>query len=191
MINKICVYSSSSDAVKQIYFDEAEKLGILIAQNSYTLVYGGANVGLMGKIAESVYLNKGKVIGIMPEALTDKGITFDKADELIVTKNMYERKATMAKLSDAFIALPGGFGTLEELLEILTHRQLLFHNKPVVLINTDNYYYKLIEVFEHIYNENFAKPDYREMYYLAPDAVSAINYIKNYKPVALVNKWYK
>ena len=190
MSKNICVYCSSSDAVRSVYFETARELGGLISKRQHTLVYGGASVGLMGEVA--IYSHKGgaKVIGIMPEGLADKGISYEKADQFIVTKNMRERKEKMESLSDAFISLPGGFGTLEEILEILTLKQLQFHNKAVVIINTDGFYDDLINMFEYIYKEHFAKPDYRSLYFIAKDAKEAIDYIENYKPVQLASKWY-
>lgn len=190
MGKNICVYCSSSDAVDEVYFETARSLGNLIALKGHNLVYGGATVGLMGALADSAYDNNARIIGIMPEALMSKGITFNKADEFIITKDLRDRKARMEAVSDAFIALPGGFGTLEEILEILTLKQLQIHNKPVILINTDNFYDSLFDLFEKIYDKHFAKSDYRSLYYITEDADSAISYIESYTPPQLTSKWF-
>lgn len=191
MSKKVCVYSSSSDAIEKIYFDSARQLGKMLAENNHTLIYGGASVGLMGEVAKAIHDNGGKVIGIIPEGLNDKGITYNLADELVVTKDMRERKARMEVESDAFVVLPGGFGTLEEALEILTLKQLSFHNKAVVFINTNGYYDKLIDMFEQIYSNNFAKEEYKKMYHITSDVAEAVSYIENYTPPKLIPKWYK
>lgn len=190
MPKKICVYSSSSDAVKPVFFETAMSLGSLIAKGNHQLIYGGASVGLMGEIAKAAHSNNGYVIGVMPEGLANKGISFENCNEFIVTKDMRDRKATMEDISDAFIALPGGFGTLEELLEIMTGKQLSFHNKAIVLINTDGFYDKLLELFEQIYSLNFAKSVYKNLYYVAEDAEKAVSFIENYVPPKIEQKWY-
>jgi hypothetical protein len=190
MEKAICVYCSSSDAVDKIYFETAKKLGELIPENGYNLVFGGSEVGLMGELVKSVYASKGKITGIVPKFIKENCKTFEYADEMIVTNNLRDRKALMEENADAFVALPGGFGTLEEILEVLTLKQLGYHNKPVIFINTDGFYDKLIELFEHLYAKHFAKPGSREMYYIAQNAEDAIQYILNYKPQTLISKWY-
>lgn len=186
----ICVFSSSSDAVPRVFFEATKELGRLISQNGYTLVYGGAQVGLMGEVAKAVHDHNGYVIGVIPEKLNKAGITYKKTDELVITKDMRERKSFIENKSDAFIALPGGFGTLEELTEIITLKQLGYHNKPVVILNVDNYYSPLLKTFEHIYECKFAKIEYKQLYFVADNPESAIEYIKNYKPLNQVNKWF-
>jgi len=189
-VKNVCVFSSSSDAILEVFFDATRALGALIAQNGYNLVFGGANVGLMGEIARSVHENKGYVIGVIPEKLDKAGITYKKNDNLVITKDMRERKAFIEENSDAFIALPGGFGTLEELAEIITLKQLGYHNKPIVILNIADYYLPLMNAFEHIYGYKFAKPEYKQLYFVANDAASAIEYIKNYKPLNQISKWF-
>lgn len=189
-MKNICVYCSSSSAVSQDYFREAFNMGKCIGENNYTLVYGGVSVGLMGEIAHSVYINGGKIISVIPESIKNKGITYDKADFIIYTKSLRERKAVMEYKSDAFIALPGGFGTLEEVMEILTLKQLQLHNKPVIFINTNGFYDNLLGFFNTIYKENFAKSVYQNLYSIVSDAESAIKVLQNYDPVELGSKWY-
>lgn len=185
----ICVYCSSSDAISPDFFDIADELGALIAGSGYGLIYGGGNIGLMGRIAKSVHRHAGHVVGVIPKFMHERKLTYELVDELVLTDTMRERKAEMEARADAFIGLPGGFGTLEEMLEVLTLKQLGRHNKPIVFVNARNFYNGLEEVFEHIYRERFARPDYRSLYHFAPDAVSAIAYIENYQPLALNSKW--
>lgn len=187
----ICVYCSSSDAISPDFFDIAEELGRLIAGSGYGLIYGGGNIGLMGRIAKSVHQHGGRVVGVIPRFLHEADLTYLPADELVVTDNMRERKAEMESRADAFVGLPGGFGTLEEMLEVLTLKQLGRHNKPIVFVNARGFYNGLEDVFEHIYRERFAKPDYRCLYHFADDAVDAISYIENYEPLVLDTKWFK
>jgi uncharacterized protein (TIGR00730 family) len=191
MRRTICVFCSSSDAVDSIFFETATEMGALISQRNYDLVYGGAQIGLMGALARAAHQNGGKVIGVIPESLRRvQGIAYEAADELVVTRDLRERKAVMEARSDAFVGLPGGFGTLEEILEILTLKQLALHAKPIVLVNTNGFYDPLIQLFERIYQERFAKPDYRQLYHIAPDAASVFPYLEAYRPLPLQSKWF-
>lgn len=187
----ICVFASSSDAVNRDYFDAARELGRFIGERGYTLVYGGTNVGLMGEIAVSVQDNGGKVIGVIPWFIRDEGISNSSADQLIVTADMYERKRVMEEMSDAFFALPGGFGTLEEIFEVLTLKQLKRHNKPIVFYNTRRFYDTLFDFFERIYDEKFAKQTYKETYYITSDPQDALSYLENYSPSEIPDKWFR
>ncbi len=184
----ICVYCSSSNAVAPVFFEAAEVLGRYIARRGDTLIYGGADIGLMGALAHAAKDGGGRVVGIMPERLAAEPITFAAADEFIVTRDMRERKARMEALADAFFVLPGGFGTLEELAEILTLRQLGEHMKPIVLLNIRGFYDPLIALFEHYYREGFAKP-WRELYYVTGDVQAAFDYLDQYEPVMPPRKW--
>lgn len=184
----ICVYCASSNAVAPTHFAAARTLGRHIAQRGDTLVYGGADVGLMGALARAVKDGGGRVIGIMPELITAERISFTDADEFIVTRDMRERKARMAALADVFLVLPGGFGTLEELAEILVLRQLREHTKPIVLLNVEGFYEPLIALFEHYYREGFAKP-WRELYHVSDDVEGAFDYLDHYAPVPAPDKW--
>ncbi len=186
----ICVFCSSSNAVEKSYFNEATRLGERLSSGGHHLVYGGSNVGLMHEIALTVKKAGSKVTGVIPVRIHDKGLGAEIADELIITKDMSERKQTMADRSDAFIALPGGFGTLEEILEVITLKQLQYHNKPIVFINTNGFYDKLVGFFEVLYESYFAKPDYRDYYYMAADAEDALSYIENYTAPDFKDKWY-
>ncbi len=187
----ICVYCSSSDAVDPDFFNFTKELGKSIVENNYGLVYGGGNIGLMGVLARSVKENNGKVVGVIPKALHEKGLSFKESDKLIITKDLRERKAIMEEYAHAFISLPGGFGTLEEILEILTLKQLKFHNKAIVFLSCRNFYDSLKESFEHIYYEKFAKEDYKKLYCFSDSIKETMEYINKYKPVELADKWYK
>lgn len=186
----ICVFSSSSNAIAPAYFQEAEWLGKLIGDNGHTLVNGGANVGLMEAVTVSAAMAGAKTIGIIPERFIRRSLASENAHQIITTKDMQERKSRMREISDAFIALPGGFGTLEEILEVLTLRQLSYHSKPVVFINTNNFYKYLLKQFEISYSEQFAKEIYRDIYFAASDAGEAINYIQQFQPTEIDTKWF-
>ncbi len=190
MIKTVCVFSSSSSAVNSIYRDTATDLGIKLGQEGFDLIFGGADVGLMGVIARATQNNGSNVIGVIPRSLMEKGIAYQEADELIISKNLRDRKEIMESKSDAFIALPGGFGTMEEIIEILTIKQLQLHNKPIVFLNTNSYYDNLIAQFDTVYQENFAKKEYKELYHVSKSVDNAINYIKNYAPKQLPSKWF-
>lgn len=190
MSKSICVYCASSDAVSPAFFQVANDLGALIAKNGYTLVYGGGNNGLMGALAISTHKHGGRVVGVIPKFLRDFGVAYEESNELIVTADMRERKAIMESRADAFIGLPGGFGTLEEMFEIINRKQLRLHAKPIVFLNTDGFYDGLRDVFEHMYNEQFAKPHCRQLYCFTPDASSAISCIQDYEPPVLDVKWF-
>jgi len=191
MIKNICVFCSSSDVLADVFNQEAHALADLLLLESYNLIYGGARVGLMGLLAKKMVNGNGHVTGVIPELIFNKNIAESTISQLIVTEDMKSRKAKMAELSDAFIALPGGFGTLEELIEIITLKQLEYHHKPIVIVNTNGFYTKLLEFFDVFYEHEFAKSDYKLLYYVANDSLDAIKYLKNYKPGNIVSKWYK
>ena len=176
-IKSICVFCGSSESVDDGYKVVATELGRAIGKKGIDLVYGGASIGLMGCVARGVHEEKGKVIGILPEFFRTKDIEYLDADELIVTKDMRERKAKMDERSDAFIVLPGGVGTLEEAIEILSMRQLKLSDKPLVFINTQGFYDKLNDNFVSMIDLNFAKENIRNMYAMTPDYTSALEYI--------------
>lgn len=188
---KICVFASSSNALAPVYVDEAIRLARLIGENDQTLVNGGANVGLMHEMLETARKAGAHTIGIIPEKLKGHNLVSEHAAELHVTPDMMERKALMREVSDAFVALPGGFGTLEEILEVITLKQLDYHNKAIVFLNTNGFYDDLFRQFERSFDENFAKTAYRDLYFIAQNSDEAIDYLKSYTPPTPVNKWYK
>ena len=187
----ICVFSSSSNAINNVYFQEAEKLGKLIAKGNHTLINGGANVGLMEAVTIAASQAGAKTIGIIPEKLIGRSLVSENSHEVVITLDMQDRKSRMREISDAFIALPGGFGTLEEILEVITLRQLSYHTKPIVFINTNHFFDYLFKQFEVSYHEMFAKEIYRELYFVAKTAEEALEFIANYNPVELDSKWFQ
>ena len=190
MIRSVCVFSSSSDAVAPHYLEAAAALGALLAQRKLTLVYGGGKVGLMGAVARAVHANGGRVIGVIPHYLRKEEVAYEASDELIITQDLRERKAIMESRADAFVALPGGFGTLEEILEILTLKQLETHAKPVVFINTNGFFKPLLALFEQLFREQFAKADYRAHYHVASVPRDVFAHFDGYQPPPKVGKWF-
>ncbi len=188
---RICVFCSSSNAIPELYFDEANKLGKLIGDFGHEIIYGGATVGLMHTVAEAARKAGARSVGIIPESIHQKRLSSPLDHEQIITPNMRERKYLMRKRSDAFIALPGGFGTLEEILEVVTLKQLQYHNKPIVFINTDGFYDSLFAQFERAYRDSFSKVDYKSTYFIAADSDEAFAYIHNYQPTELAAKWFE
>jgi uncharacterized protein (TIGR00730 family) len=155
----VCVFCGSSKGVSPVYAEAAEELGRLIPQHGMNLVYGGGNVGLMGIVADAVMDSGGKVIGIIPDFLLKREVGHRGITELEVVESMHERKKRMADLADAFIALPGGWGTLEELSEVLTWRQLGLIKNPIALLNINNFFDPLIEQMRRMVQEGFVKPE--------------------------------
>lgn len=187
----ICVFSSSSNAIADIYINDAVELARLIGQSGYCLINGGSNVGTMDVITREANKNGAKTIGIIPEKLRDFNLASDHAHEIIVSGDMMERKYKMREMADAFIALAGGFGTLEEILEVITLKQLGYHHKAIVFINSNGFYDDLFRQFEKSFDEKFAKESYRRLYYIANGASDAMRYIDNYQPEETVNKWFE
>ncbi len=182
-IESVCVYCSSSNAVAPHYFEVAAEAGRILAGRGLRLVYGGGAVGLMGELARSVHRHGGSVLGVIPEALREiEGVAYDAADEMIITRTMQERKAIMYTRADAFLVLPGGFGTLEEFMEVLTLKQLRYHHKPIALVSTRGFFDPLIGVFEHFFRQGFANPRYRSLYYLADEPADAVDYLIQAEP---------
>lgn len=171
---QICVYCASSNNVPTRYFDVARALGSGLARRGWSLVYGGGSVGLMGALAVAVQANGGTVIGVIPQALLDREVAYLQADELLVTTTLRQRKQLMDDHADAFIALPGGFGTLEELLEIMTLRQLGYHDKPILIINTAGYFDPLLAQFARIFEEGFSHSDNQGLYVVVESGEEAL-----------------
>ena len=162
-MRSICVYCGSSEDIDPVYRQAAKDLGRLIAEQGDQLVYGGGSVGLMGDCARAVHEFGGRVVGVIPESLTSAEIAYHNADELIVTNTMRERKQIMDDRADAFVVLPGGFGTLEELAEILVLKILGYTDRPLIVVNPDGFYDPLHELFEHFVEHEFAKPKHLEL----------------------------
>lgn len=157
-IRSVTVYCSSAGKVDRVYFDAAGELGKRIAQENWQLVYGGNDCGCMGALANAARAAGGKVIGVTPQVLVDEGIADGQCHELIVTPDMRQRKALLEQRGDAFITLPGGLGTLEEIFEILVGRTLGLHDKPIILLNVNRFYDPLIEMIRHGIEQRFIRP---------------------------------
>lgn len=185
MPQTITVYCSSSDAVATVYKQAAHGLGTLIAQHGYNLVYGGSRRGLMGVVSQAAFDAGGTVVGVLPELFQAARLGHNEAIELIITDGMRARKALMEDRADAFIALPGGYGTLEEVLEVITNKQLQLHTKPIVLLNTADYYTPLLAQWDRGVDEQFIRPEFRDLAYVATTPAEALTYIGSYTPPLL------
>ena len=168
----------------------AREIGAEVDRRKLRLVYGGTDVGLMGVVAKSAKDAGAEVVGVIPEAIRAMGIASQRDDELVVTPDVRTRKAVMEDRADAFIALPGGFGTLEELLEAITHRQLRYHNKPIVLLNAAGFYDPLAALFEELFQHGFAKPVYRSLYAIAQTPAEAVEMALTATAEPLPTKWF-
>jgi uncharacterized protein (TIGR00730 family) len=181
-IRTVTVYCSSSSALAAHFYAAGDELGRAIAANDWKLIYGGNSVGLMKTVADSVRAAGGKVIGVTPKIFVDKGICDDGCDELIVTESMRDRKHQLEQRGDAFIALPGGLGTFEEIFEIIVGRQLAFHNKPIVLMNIAGYWDPMLAMIDSAIAQKFIKPKARELYFVAQDVPQAVDFLRSYIP---------
>ena len=186
---RICVYCSSSNDLHEKFYIFSKELGEKIAKNGYDMVYGGTTVGMMGVIASSAQNKGAHVIGVIPERIAGFGLKNLELSEIVITKDMRERKATMEKYSDIFIAAPGGFGTFEEIFEIIVAKQLGYHNKPVIFLNFNNYYGNMLKMFDTVYKNNFAKQEMKELYYVTDNIDDMFDYISSYKPNEYVLKY--
>lgn len=187
-VKALCVYCGSNVGARAVYSDAAETLGRTLAGKSIGLVYGGAAKGLMGRLADSVLAAGGQVRGVIPHALMAKEIAHPGLTELHVVNTMHERKAMMAELSDGFVALPGGFGTLEETIEIVTWAQLRFHQNPCGLLNVDGFFDHLLAYLDHAEAEGFLKPEHRRMLLVEEEPAVLIECFERYRAPA-TEKW--
>jgi uncharacterized protein (TIGR00730 family) len=171
----ICVYCSSSNAIADRYPPVADALGREIASRGHRLVYGGGAVGLMGVLAKAAHEEGGNVTGVIPSKLQDReGIAYE-ADELIVTDTMRERKGIMFKKADAFVVLPGGYGTLEEFMEVLTLKQLGYHDQPIALLNIDGFFDPLLSFFDELYDGHFSRKEIGELVHVETSPEAALD----------------
>jgi uncharacterized protein (TIGR00730 family) len=178
----ITVYCSSSNHVNSVYLDVAHQLGQLIAENGYTLIFGGGQVGLMGALSAGAREKSGKVIGIILKKFVDMGISDPAVREMRSVETMRSRKQGLEEAGDAYIALPGGFGTFEEITEIISFKQLGFHNNPIIIINVSGYFDPLIKQFDLGFEEQFIEKRFRKVYQVVQNPQLAIDVIKNYRP---------
>ena len=186
-MNRICVYCGSSPGKHAAYREAAAELAQVLAQQGIGLVYGGGSVGIMGSIADAMVDAGAEVIGVIPRALDEKEVSHGGVSELVVD-SMHERKALMAELSDGFIALPGGLGTIEELFEVLTWTQLGFHHKPCGLLNVQGYFDQLVAFLDHTVEQAFVKPVHRDILLVEEKADPLLRRMAAFQPPA-DEKW--
>jgi len=188
-IRRICVYCGSSLGTVPVYADAAQRLGLELAAREIGLVYGGGSIGLMGTVAKAVIDGGGTVTGVLPRSLKTREIAETIYGELIEVRTMHERKAMMTRLTDAFIAMPGGFGTLDELFEALTWGQLGIHAKPIGLFNVDGYFDGLIAWIETAVSQGFIREEQRSLLVVDHDPASLLARLAHHQPPAGVVKW--
>lgn len=179
----ICIYGASSRKLAQEYYDAAEALGALMAQQGHTLVFGGGQEGIMGAVARGAHAHGGKIIGIAPRFFDQPGILFSDCTEFIYTDTMRERKALMEEHAEAFIVLPGGIGTYEEFFEMLTLKQLGRHNKPMVMLNTRGYYGPMAAMLQNTVDEGFMSADCMDLFGVCDSPGDALDYVLTAKLV--------
>lgn len=188
IIKRICVFCGSSPGAREEYATAAHQLGQMLAERGLGLVFGGAHVGIMGQVAAGALDGGGEVIGVIPELFMDKGVAHERLTQLHVVASMHERKALMADLSDGFVALPGGIGTLEEFFEVLTWGQIGLHHKPCGLLNVCNYYDQLLAFLDHVSAERLMKAEHRRTVVVAEEPGALLDLLIAYQPPSL-DKW--
>ena len=187
-MNRLCVYCGSSPGSSVVYAHAAKELAGLLVTSGIELVYGGSSKGIMGVLADSVLEGGGKVSGVIPQSLVDKEVAHQGLTELHVVNSMHERKSLMAVLSDGFVAMPGGFGTLEEIVEVLTWGQLQFHAKPCGFLNVDGYFDHLLAYFDHVAREGFLLKAHQDMLLVASTPAELLDLYEHYEPPTTA-KW--
>ena len=187
-VDSVCVFCGSSPGDRQEYVDAAAEMGRALARRKLRLVYGGGNVGLMGVVADAVMAGGGEVLGVIPKALMDKELGHQGITELVITESMHERKQRMSDAADAFVAMPGGFGTLEEICEVLTWTQMGIHAKPCAFLNVRNYYDPLLVLLDHAVSEKFLGPNHRAFAQVATTPEDVLDLLANNPPVVW-DKW--
>ncbi len=181
-MKRICVFCGSSPGARPEYVQAARQLGVILAQRKIGLVFGGGRVGMMGQLAQAALENGGEVIGVIPKELYEKKVAFAGISDLRVVGSMHERKALMAELSDGFMALPGGLGTLEEIFEIVTWAQLGMHHKPCGLLNVAQYYTKLLAFLDQVMAQGFIDTAHRSMILTAENPEELLRQFETYRP---------
>jgi uncharacterized protein (TIGR00730 family) len=164
---RVCVFASSSSRIRKEYSDAASELGLLLSKADIEVVFGGGGIGLMGKLADTMLENNGTITGVIPSFMKDQGWNHSDVSDMIITSDMGERKKQMFAMADAIIALPGGVGTLEELTEAITLKQLGLFRGPVIILNTLNFYKSLIDFFELMVSENFLRVEHKAIWEIA------------------------
>ncbi|MFM8275072.1 MAG: TIGR00730 family Rossman fold protein [Gemmata sp.] len=188
-MTSVCVFCGSAGGTGPAYAEAARELGRALAERKLTLVYGGGRVGLMGQVAGAALAAGGAVVGVIPRALALKEIAQEDCTELIVVNTMHERKALMADRTDAFVALPGGYGTCDELFEIVTWAQLGIHTKPVALLNVNGFFTPLLAWLDQVMAEGLLKPKHRELLRVADTVPALLEVLADRRPPGPVTKW--
>jgi len=184
-MNSVCVFCGSSAGSRESYKTAARKLGRLLAERGITLVYGGSNVGLMAIIADEALKHGGKVIGVMPDSLIEKEVAHPGLTQFVRCDSMSERKDVMMNMSDGFIAMPGGIGTLDEMFEVMSWNQLGLMKKPMALLNTDHYWDQLLSFLDHTVQEQFVRIEHRSNLIAEEDEAALLALMENYNPIEL------
>jgi uncharacterized protein (TIGR00730 family) len=189
MHKTVCIYASSSEKIEIHYQQAVTDLANALALHQYDIIYGGCKIGLMGIVARTV-VGRVKLTGIIPQFIYNRGIVFEHLNETVITQDMFERKKEMEKRADGFIALPGGFGTLDEVSECIANRLLNLHKKPIILFNIFGAFDGLIAQYEYIFQHNFAKRNTQKAYYVAQTVEEVIVYLNSYKSEEIESKWF-
>ena len=187
-MRRVCVFCGSSSGSRRTFADAARALGAALVRHGLGLVYGGGNIGLMGILADAVLAEGGEVIGVIPQALVDKELAHHGVTELRIVRSMHERKALMADLSDAFIAMPGGYGTLDEFCEIITWAQLGLHTKPCGLLNVGGFYDPFLAQIDHATQARFIRPEHRSLILVEDQPDLLIQRLIEFRP-SETHKW--
>ena len=188
-MDTVCVFCGSSPGARPAYTEATEELARLLAAEGIGVVYGGCGVGLMGKLADAVLAHGGEITGVIPRALVAREIQHRQVEDMRVVDSMHERKALMAELADAFVALPGGIGTLEELVEVFTWSQLGLHRKPCGLLDVEGYYQRLADFLDHAVQERFLLEQHRATLMVESDPGPLLERLRAYRPDAVEPKW--
>lgn len=188
-IHSICVFAGSADRLDQSYLDGAAKLGRHLAQSQIRIIYGGGKTGLMGALADSALAEGGTVIGVVPRSLFQPQLIHDHLTELKIVDSMHQRKALMTQMADAFIALPGGFGTLDELFETLTWIQIGIHRKPLGLLNINSYFLPLLAMVNHAQQEGFIYTNHRDLFAIEDDSQRLLKRLQNHRLPDHLEDW--
>ena len=188
MLSSICIFTGSSHGRRETYATAATEIGQFLAERQINMVFGGGHVGLMGKAADGCLAAGGRVTGVIPRSMVERELAHEGLSELLIVGSMHERKAKMAELSDGFIALPGGIGTLEETFEVWTWAQLGYHQKPVGLLNIAGYYDPLISFFDRMVDEGFIRPEHKRMLHVAANPATLLAAMEHYEP-SVTPKW--
>jgi uncharacterized protein (TIGR00730 family) len=188
-VRRVCVFCGSSPGARPAYAEAAEELATLLVAGGIGVVYGGGGVGLMGKLADAVLAQGGEITGVIPHALVDREIGHSGVHDMRTVGSMHERKALMGELSDAFVALPGGIGTLEELVEVFTWSQLGLHRKPCGLLDVEGYYEELAAFLDHAVRERFLREEHRSTLIVEREPAALLERMTAYRPDAIQPKW--